>query len=115
MKLLPVIRSDEQDVIKTILVGVEVVGHIASFVQEEKLEITYWIGKRYWGKGIASKALTEFLKIMKERPIYAWTAKDNAASMRVLEKCDFKITGEDKEYAKARGQVIESYILKLEI
>ncbi|MCH8824516.1 MAG: GNAT family N-acetyltransferase [Planctomycetes bacterium] len=108
------IRGDEQVVIKTITVGEEVVGHVASFIMFEQREVTYWIGKNFWGKGIATKALTMFLESLKERPIYARAAKDNTASLRVLEKCGFTIDGEEKGYANARGQEIEEYILKLD-
>lgn len=108
------IRSDENVVIKTITVGGEVVGHIASYVMFEKREVTYWIGKEFWGKGIATNALSEFLQVIKDRPLYARAAKDNAASLRVLEKCNFKITGEEIGHANARGEEIEEYVLKLD-
>lgn len=108
------IRGDEQVVIKTIMVGGEVVGHVASFIMFEQREVTYWIGKSYWGQGIATKALSEFLQLIKDRPIYARAAKDNAASLKVLEKCNFKITGEEVGYANARGEEIEEYVLRLE-
>ena len=36
------------------------------------------------------------------RPLYTRAAKDNIGSIRVLEKCDFVITGDDKGYAAAR-------------
>jgi len=108
------IRGDEQVVIKTIMVGGEVVGHVASFVMFEQREVTYWIGKSYWGQGIATKALSEFLQVIKDRPLYARAAKDNAASLKVLEKCNFKITGEEIGYANARRKEIEEYVLRLE-
>ena len=108
------IRNDETIVIKTIVVGEEVVGHVASFIMFEQREVTYWIGKSFWGKGIATKSLAMFLKLQKERPIYARAAKDNTASLRVLEKCGFTIDGEEKGHANARGQEIEEYILKLD-
>jgi RimJ/RimL family protein N-acetyltransferase len=99
--------------IKTILFEGHVTGHIASFDQSGKREITYWIGKEYWGKGIATKALSEFLDHERARPLYARAAKDNVASLRVLEKCDFTICGHDKGFAYGRGEEIEEYILKL--
>jgi RimJ/RimL family protein N-acetyltransferase len=54
-----------------------------------KPQVTYWLGKAFWGNGIATLALTEFLRIFNTRPLYASVAKDNAASIRVLEKCGF--------------------------
>jgi len=90
-----------------------VVGHIASFERLGKPEVSYWIGKEYWGKGLATKALSEFLSQVKVRPVYARAAKDNTASLRVLEKCGFKISGEDKGFSHARGKEVEEFILEL--
>ena len=107
------ISSDDAVTLKTILFEGHVVGHIASFEQSGKREITYWIGKKYWGKGIATKALSEFLKNENARPLYARAAKDNVASLRVLGKCKFTICGHEKGFAYGRGEVVEELILKL--
>ena len=98
---------------KTILFAGQVVGHIASFERWGKPEVSYWIGKEYWGKGLATRALSEFLRQVKVRPVYARAAKDNTASLRVLEKCGFEISGEDKGFSHARGMEVEEYILEL--
>jgi RimJ/RimL family protein N-acetyltransferase len=107
------IMGDDSITKRTILFEGRVAGHIGSFQREGKLEVTYWIGKQYWGKGIATKALSEFLCDVRERPIYARVAKDNIASIRVLEKCKFKISGEDKGFSNARGKDVEEFILEL--
>jgi len=46
---------------KAILSGGRVVGSVGSFELEGKPQVTYWIGKEHWGKGIATWALAEFL------------------------------------------------------
>ena len=74
----------------------------------------YWIGKEYWGKGVATQALAQFLEDVKTRPLYAHVAKHNIASRRVLEKCGFVICGEDRT-VDASGGVIEEDVLKLEV
>ena len=89
------------------------VGYIASFERLGDREVTYWIGKEYWCKGIATRALSALLSELKTRPIHARAAKDNAASIRVLEKCGFRIVGEDRGFANARGREIEECILQL--
>ncbi len=102
---------------KTITHDGNVVGSIARYTDQEfaRPEVTYWIGKEYWGKGLATKALSRFLVLfVTERPIYARVAHDNIASIRVLEKCGFKKMGIGKSYANARGREIEEIILKLE-
>lgn len=108
------ILADNTNTTMTILFGGNVAGHVASFQQFGQQEVTYWIGKEYWGQGIATRALSAFLDHVKARPLYARAAKDNVASLRVLEKCGFKIVGEDKGFANARGREIEEFVLKLE-
>jgi RimJ/RimL family protein N-acetyltransferase len=81
---------------KTILVDGEVAGNIVSFVQEGEREVGYWIGREHWGKGVTTQALRQFLDLVKERPLYAHVAKHNTASLRVLEKCGFKMAPSEK-------------------
>ena len=76
-------------------------------------EVGYWLGRAYWGQGIATAALSTFLHHIKTRPLYARAAKDNRASLRVLEKCGFKIIGENRGFANARGKEIEEFLLQL--
>jgi RimJ/RimL family protein N-acetyltransferase len=79
---------------KTILFDGQVAGNIVSFEQSGLPLVGYWIGKAFWGKGIATKALSAFLEHVKERPLYAMVAKHNLASRRVLEKGGFAVCGE---------------------
>jgi RimJ/RimL family protein N-acetyltransferase len=108
------ILADESITKRTIVYDVQVAGHIGCFEMFDQLSVGYWIGKPFWGKGIATRALQLFLAQVTTRPLYARAAKDNIGSMRVLEKCGFIITGEDKGYAAARDAEIEEYILTLE-
>jgi RimJ/RimL family protein N-acetyltransferase len=89
------------------------VGSIASFEMEGNTEITYWIDRNYWGKGITTLALRHFLTIEKARPIFGRVAFDNFGSQRVLEKCGFVKIGTDKGFANARQAEIEEFIYKL--
>jgi RimJ/RimL family protein N-acetyltransferase len=108
------ILADPTVIIRTILVDGQVAGSVLSYVDEGKPEVSYWIGKEYWGRGIATRTLAEFLEhCNKVRPIYARAAKDNLGSLRVLEKCGFIVTGEDKGFANARGAEIEELVLTL--
>ena len=83
------------------------------FEQDGKPEVTYWIGREFWGKGIATKALAEFLGHVPVRPLYARAAKDNVASIRVLTKCGFCVTGEERGFANAQGAEIQELVLEL--
>lgn len=91
------ILSDATVIAKTVLFEGHVVGNVVSFEHSGKTEVGYWIGKRHWGKGIASKALREFLGHVKTRPLYAGVAKHNVASIRMLEKCGFTVVGGGSE------------------
>lgn len=107
------IMDNDNVTVKAILFDGHVAGNIVSWEQSGKREVGYWIGKEYWGKGIATKALAEFLGYVKTRPLYAHIAKHNVGSLRVLQKCGFKISGEDK-FSEESGKEIEEFLLKLE-
>ena len=99
---------------KTILRGEEVAGHISCYPQEGELEVTYWLGKKHWGEGVATQALKKLLQEITHRPLFARAAKDNIRSIRVLQKCDFKIIDENKDFARGRGEETEEYIFRLD-
>jgi RimJ/RimL family protein N-acetyltransferase len=95
---------------QTIVFEGRVAGNIVSFEQSGETDVGYWLGREYWGRGIATKALAAFLLYVKSRPLYAHVAKHNVASMRVLEKCGFTISGYD---TGSSGDGIEEVILRL--
>jgi RimJ/RimL family protein N-acetyltransferase len=107
------IFNKETMIKKTIISNREVAGHVLDFEQFGETEVTYWVGREYWGKGVATKALSQFLELVTIRPLYARAAKDNLASIRVLEKCGFEIKGEDKGFSNSRAEEVEEYILML--
>lgn len=98
---------------QTILLGDTIAGSIAKFEMEGDAEITYWIDRQFWGKGIATTALQQFLTIEKARPLFGRVAFDNIGSQKVLEHCGFIRTGKDKGFANARQAEIEEFIYKL--
>lgn len=98
---------------RTIIVDNVIVGSIAKFEMQGEAEITYWIDKKNWGKGLATKALEKFLIIEKTRPISGRVAFDNFGSQKVLEKNGFVKIGKDKGFANARQAETEEFIYKL--
>lgn len=98
---------------QTILVDETIVGSIAKFEMEGDAEVTYWIDRNFWGKGIATTALKNFLTIENTRPIFGRVAFDNLGSQKVLEKCGFVKIGTDKGFANARQTEIKEFIYKL--
>ena len=107
------IRTNDTVTLQTILVDGDVAGYISQFEMFDEPEIGYWLGEEFWGKGVATEALSQFLAMIAIRPLYARAAKDNIGSIRVLQKCGFTITGEDKGFAYGRNAEIEEYILTL--
>jgi RimJ/RimL family protein N-acetyltransferase len=77
---------------KTILFGGQVAGNVVSFERAGTPLVGYWIGKEFWGKGIATRALSQFLETVRTRPLFAHVAKQNVGSIRVLEKCGFRLS-----------------------
>ncbi|NVJ18310.1 GNAT family N-acetyltransferase [Myxococcus sp. AM010] len=78
-----------ENVTRTIVMGRVVVGNIGSWGEDARRFVGYWVGREHWGKGIATQALSEFLVLEPARPLHAWVALHNLASIRVLEKCGF--------------------------
>ncbi|MBS1584240.1 MAG: GNAT family N-acetyltransferase [Bacteroidetes bacterium] len=98
---------------QTILLDDIIVGSIAKYEIAGEAEITYWIDRNFWGRGIATTALANFLSIESMRPIGGRVAFDNVGSRRVLEKCGFVRIGGDKGFANARQAEIEEFIYRL--
>jgi RimJ/RimL family protein N-acetyltransferase len=108
------IRADPTTTNRVITYDGAVAGSIAAFVMEGDTEITYWIDRALWGRGIASQALTQLLEIVTVRPLYARAASDNTGSLQVLRKAGFQPQKTEISYAEARGAEIEETILRLD-
>lgn len=91
----------EQNYVRAIIYRREFVGMIGLHRQPSiyrfSAEIGYWLGRPYWGKGIASAAVAQMttygFKSMKLKRIYAGVFGSNVASQRVLEKCSYTKEG----------------------
>src|SRR5215210_2354885 len=108
------LRVDETVITRVIVADDEVAGTIGSWGEPGEREVTYWIGRSYWGKGIATDALTAFLAVERSRPLHARVASDNVASRRVLEKCGFRVVATERNVAEARSAEIEELVLRLD-
>jgi RimJ/RimL family protein N-acetyltransferase len=111
--MVRVMESPETTLLAVTCEG-ELVGSIGSFVVEGQTEVTFWIDRAVWGRGIASRALSLFLEAVRVRSLYARAASDNAGSLRVLEKAGFRIVGTEVSFAPARQVEIEETILRLD-
>jgi len=109
------IRAAPTVIIRTIEADGQVAGSVLSYQEGPFPEVSYWLGKEFWGKGIATQALKEFLaQVDTRRPMQARVAKDNRASRRLLEKCGFLIVGEARGFANARGEEIDELVMELD-
>ena len=99
---------------KAILFEGDVVGNIVGFERDGRREVGYWIGREHWGRGIATEALSQLLRSVPVRPLYAFVAKRNVASIRVLEKCGFAVESETRGSARPGAPVVEEFLMKLE-
>ncbi|MEU6258223.1 GNAT family N-acetyltransferase [Streptomyces sp. NPDC047043] len=107
-------RIRASDVVaRTILADGDVVGNAAVYGEPGEREVTYWVDRAYWGRGVATAALRGLLDEVPERPLYARAAADNAGSLRVLEKCGFRLSAQASGYANARGEEIAEVVLTL--
>jgi RimJ/RimL family protein N-acetyltransferase len=104
------ILGNPATITQTILVDGEVAGNIGSWPQEGARLVGYWIGKEYWGRGVATRALADFLHLVTDRPLYAHVVKHNVRSIRVLEKCGF--TEEQSVDAAGDGVIELVYVLR---
>ncbi len=107
------ILANEGIIKKTILFEGEVAGNIGIFDQDGKWLVGYWIGKEFWGKGIATKGLSEVLEEVTIRPLHAYVVTSNVGSVRVLEKCGFTLVGSETKFDEAFGEEIEEALYVL--
>jgi RimJ/RimL family protein N-acetyltransferase len=107
------VRSDPAVIMRTVLADGEVAGHAAVFGPPDEREVTYWVDRAYWGRGVATAALAGMLGLEHTRPVHAHAAADNTGSIRVLQKCGFVITGRGRIFAQARGEEIDEVALTL--
>lgn len=91
-----------------------VLGGISCFVDDDTRYVGYWIGKEHWGRGVASAAVALLLDEVKERPIHARVARDNVASIKVLERNGFVVIGYVHAPETERFLACEEALLRLE-
>lgn len=95
---------------ETIWLNNRIVGSVIHFDMMDETNVSYWIDRPFWGKGIATEALKKFIAHTSKRPLHARVAFDNYGSQRVLEKSGFKSIGKEKGFANARKQEIEEFV-----
>lgn len=100
-----------ENVTRTLQVGDEIVGYVGSWSEDGRRLVGYWIGRAYWGRGIATRALAALLLEEPVRPLHALVAAHNVGSIRVLEKCGFR---PEPEGTQRHDDGVVELLLKLE-
>ncbi len=70
--------------------GGETAGHASVFGRPEKRQVTYWIGRKYGQR-----------------------SRHHRASVRVLEKCEFVLSGNNRDFANSRGGEVDEVLFAL--
>jgi len=74
-------------------------------------EVGYWLGRPFWGKGIASKAVVKITKWAWQETelirLYANVYQPNSASMRVLEKSNYQLESIAKQAILKRDELYD--------
>lgn len=83
------ILADDAVVRQAVLVDGRVAGNVLCWDSGGERLVGYWIGREFWGAGVATAALRAFVDLVRERPLRAHVATSNVGSVRVLEKCGF--------------------------
>ncbi len=100
------ILANDEGLKRTIVVNGKAAGHIVSFLRDGKPEVGYWLDRALWGRGIATQALSAFLRLEQRRPLYAGVARHNLASIRVLQKCGFTLLDRAAEEGSEEAELI---------
>jgi RimJ/RimL family protein N-acetyltransferase len=88
-------------------------GTAAVFTVEDDREVTYWIARHAWGRGVATEALRILVSREPERPLFARVATHNAASLAVLTKLGFTEVSRDIDFAPGAGREVEEIVMVL--
>jgi RimJ/RimL family protein N-acetyltransferase len=109
---MAMVRSAPDTTLRAVTCEGQLVGSISTFVMEGHTEVTYWIERAAWGRGIASRALELLMDLVPARPLHARAASDNVGSLRVLQKSGFKVIGTENSFEAGRDSTIEETILR---
>jgi RimJ/RimL family protein N-acetyltransferase len=84
------VLGNDTMITRTVVADGAVAGNMGSWPDDGQQLLGYWIGREWWGRGVATQALALFVDEIPVRPLYAYVATHNAGSIRVLEKCGFR-------------------------
>ncbi|NJD05409.1 MAG: GNAT family N-acetyltransferase [Methylococcaceae bacterium] len=81
--------------------------------KQHMAEVGYWLGEQYWGRGIAPEALAALTETafssLGYKKVFAQVLGPNETSMRVLEKCGYRLEGVLEYEVFKSGQFYDVY------
>ena len=78
-------------------------------------EVSVYVSKNFWGRGIGSQLLTELIKISEENQIWTLQSsifRNNTSSIRLHEKCGFRVIGYKEKIGKLHGDWYDNILLE---
>jgi RimJ/RimL family protein N-acetyltransferase len=88
-------------------------GIVAAFTVDGDREVTAWLARHAWGRGVATEALRLLLSHEPTRPLFARVAAHNAAGVGVLEKNGFTEVSRSLQDASGLGRQAEEIVYAL--
>lgn len=110
------ILADPEVRVRTIVADDEVAGSIMRWRDPalDGSEVSYWLGREWWGLGIATAALVTFLGEIPDRPLFGRTASTNPASRQVLERAGFRLVRLDRGVEATDGRLVDELVMRLD-
>ncbi len=106
-------RRSPEVLLRAIVADGGFAGTVAAFTIDGEREVSYWVPRPLWGRGIASAALALLLSEEPARPLHARVAAHNAPSRRVLERAGFVESGRATSYAAGAARDVDEVLLVL--
>lgn len=95
----------------------ENIGYVQAIPIDDEWEVGYHIAKEYTSNGYATEALKHFVPLIMEKlkihQLWGICRSDNIASIKVLEKCDFKLVHVDQENYHGKAHSISKYVYRV--
>lgn len=88
-------------------------GTAAAFTVDGDREVSVWIARHAWGRGVATAAVQLLVSREAERPLFARVAAQNAAAVAVLLHAGFTEVSRASLFAPGVGREVEEVVFAL--
>ncbi len=78
-------------------------------------EVSVYVSKNCWGKGIGTQLLNSLIKISEEHEIWTLQSsifRNNISSIKLHEKCGFRVIGYKEKIGKLKGAWYDNVLLE---